>query len=236
MPAKTYETKDAVPDSQRESAIETKDGKFIVIEDEDTTPLKNSIAATRKERDAAKKKAQELEARLAELEQEVNAGKSGITSDKLAEIRKQAEDKFKTDLEERDRLKAELRSLRLDSSVKSMLAKADVIDPDAAWKILNDEYDLTDDGKPILKADPSADIEKHIASQVKSKYPFLFKGTQASGGGAAGTQKGGAQVGTKPVTQWTVEEKKAYREQHGEDSIQKLLDQHLRDAMKPKAA
>lgn len=236
MPLRAYESKDAIPEPLRDAAIETKDGKFVVAEDEDVAPLKNSIAATRKERDAAKKKAQELEARLAELEQEVNAGKSGITSDKLVEIRKQAEEKFKPELEERDRLKAENRALKLDGRVKAMLAKAEAVDVEDAWEIVGKEFDLTEDGNPIVKSDPTADVEKYIGS-LRAKKPHLFKGTQASGGGAAGQQKGGAPaVGAKPVTQWTPEEKQAYREQHGEDSIQKLLDQHLRDAMKPKAA
>jgi hypothetical protein len=237
MPLKAYDAKDAIPESLRDAAIETKDGKFVVAEDEDTTPLKNSIAATRKERDAAKKKAQELEVRLAELEEEVTAGKKGVSSDKLAEIRKQAEEKFKADLEERDRLRGEVRSLKLDGSVKAMLAKAEAVDVNDAWEIVGKEFDLTDDGKPIVKADPTADVEKYVAS-LRAKKPHLFKGSQASGGGAAGKQNGGLpSANAKPVTQWTVEEKAAYREQHGEDAIQGLLNQYMRDKVgKPKVA
>jgi hypothetical protein len=233
MPVKTYESQDAIPEAQRESAIETKDGKFVVVEDEDVSGLKTVLADQKEKARKAAQKAKELEAKLAEMEQEVTAGKIGLSSDKLAELRRQAEDKFKADLEERDRLKQELRTLRLDSSVKSLLAKAEAVDVDDAWSIIGSQFDLTEDGKPILKADPTADIEKYIQS-LRSSKGHLFKGSQASGGGANGGKAAGAPSGSKPASQWTADERAQYEAQHGEGSFRRVLDAQLREALKPK--
>lgn len=235
MPLKVFDTQDEIPDALRDAAIETKDGKFAVSEDEDVTPLKKTIEATRKEAAAAKKAARDMEAKIAEMSQEAEASKAGLSGDKLAEIRKQAEDKFKPIVDELEAKRQELRTLRLDSAVKGLLAKADAVDVEDAWKVLGSDFDLTDDGKPFLKSDPSVDIEKHITT-LRATKGHLFKGTQASGGGAGGQPGKGADKPSKPVTQWTPEEKQAYREQHGEDSIQGLLNEHLRNAVKPKAA
>lgn len=233
-----YESLDAVPEAQRDAALETKDGKFVVEEDFKDTVRKERDRAEREEkaRKLADKRVKELADKIAEMEQEVTASKSGLSSEKLAEIRTQAEAKFKADLEERDRLRAEVRALKLDGTVKSLLAKADAVDVEDAWKIVGGEFDLTEDGKPILKSDPTTDIEKYVASLRTSKA-HLFKGTQASGGGAAGQQRGGAPtVGTKKPSDWTAEERQAYKEQHGEGAFDEALRQQIREAAKPKAA
>ena len=231
MPLKVFDDLDSVPEGLRDAAIETKDGKFAVSEDEDVTGLKVTLADQKEKARKAAQKARDLEAKVAELSAEQEAAKAGLSGDKLAEIRKQAEEKFKPVVDELEAKRQELRTLRLDSAVKGMLAKADAVDVEDAWKVLGSDFDLTDDGKPFLKADPSADIEKHIAGLRASKG-HLFKGTQASGGGAGGSPgKGQPGQKSKPVSQWTPEEKQAYREQHGADAVQKLLDQQLRDSM-----
>lgn len=238
MPLPTFDAETDIPEPFRE-LYEEKDGKYApkAFEfAEDVAGLKTTLADQKTKARKAAEKAAALEAKIAELSAEQEAAKAGLSGDKLAEIRKQAEDKFKPVVDELEAKKQELRTLRLDSAVKSMLAKADAVDVEDAWKVLGSDFDLTDDGKPFLKADPSADIEKHIAGLRASKG-HLFKGTQASGGGAGG-QPGKGQEGkpSKPVTQWTPEEKQAYREQHGEDSIQGLLNEHLRQAAGVKAA
>ena len=235
MPLPTFKTQDEIPEMFR-AEYEEKDGVFVA-KVEDVTGLKTVLADQKAKAKKAAEKATEFERELHELRGTVEAGKQGISSDKLAEIRAQTEAKFKPTLDELAATQQQLRSLRLDSAVKGLYAKADMFDPDAAWKITADEYDLTDDGKVILKADPTADVEKHVSTALKAKYPFLYKGTQAAGGGAAGSRTAGAAgPSSKPVTQWTPEEKRAYREQHGEDSIQQLFTQHLRAAAGVKTA
>lgn len=235
MPLQTFESRDQVPDAQRDAAIETKDGKFIVFADEDVSGLKNTVAATRAERDAAKKKASELEARIAELEEQHKAADAGLSKDKLDEIRKGAEAKFQPVVAELDRLKAELRAEKL-MRVRVKLAGA-VLDEEAAWKVVGDHFDLADDGTPIVKADPTTDLEAYISGTLKTKYPFLFRGTEAAGTGAGGSRGGTGGGGTaKPVTQWSSDERRAYIEQHGAEAHQKLLDAALVEAATRKTA
>lgn len=224
MPIQKYDTADAIPAELKDAAIETKDGTFVVLAEPDTAGLKSALD---KERDAAKREAKarrDLEARLAALEEEKQASAAGLTADKLAEIRKQAEAKFAADLAERDTLRQEVRSLKLDSRVKSLLADADVVNVDAAWKLLADQFDLTDDGAPIAKADPTTDLKAYIAGKVKADYPFLFKGTQADGGEARGGRTGAAGAGDN-VFAWTPEQRAAYVQQHGLGAYQDKLDQ-----------
>jgi hypothetical protein len=160
--------------------------------------LKSALQKERESRKAAEKSAKALEARLAALEEERTAASKGVTSDRLDEIRTLAEAKFKGDLEERDRLRQEVRALKLDGTVKGYLAKAEVVDADAAWKLFREEFDLTDDGKPIVASDPTADIEKYVMGTLREKHPYMFRGTQAGGSGARGS-RGGASGAVRTI-------------------------------------
>lgn len=223
MPAETFETKDSIPEELRDAAIETKDGKFVVVRDPDVSGLTSALEKERKARRDAEKAAKEREARLAELEEERQAKAAGLTGEKLEEIRKQAEAKFAADLAERDQLKQRVRALTLDTTVKSMLAKAEFVDVDAAWKLFGDEFDLTDDLTPIVKADPAKKLEQHIADLAAAK-PYLVKGTAASGGGASGNRGTAAPQG-KTVFDWTQEQRAQFIQQHGPDAYRAKLDE-----------
>lgn len=234
MPLPTFKSLDEIPEPFRPE-YEERDGAWHP-KVEDVTPLKQKNAELLTETKAERKKRQELEAKVAELEEQQAAKKAGIPDAKLEEIKRQAEEKYRPVHEELEKTRAKLRQMQLDGSVKAMLAKADVIDVDAAWKIVGDGFDLTDEGSPILKSDPTADLEKHITGTLRKQYPFLFKGTQAAGGGAAGQTGGnGATAGSKPVTRWSSEERASYIEEHGQEAYRGLLDTYLRDASKPKA-
>lgn len=229
-----FDSADAIPEGFREAYVE-KDGKWHPAI-EDVTPLRRKADELLSETKAERKKRQDLEAKLAALEAEREAQAAGLTAEKLAEIQGKAEAKYKPVVDENAALKQRLRTMQLDATVKSVLTAKDVIDPDAAWKIVSDDFDLTDDGKAILKSDPTADLEQYVAGSLKQRYPFLFKGTQADGGGAAGMQKGSGHAGTKPVTQWTSTERQAFIEANGAEAHAKLLQDYQRDALKPKAA
>lgn len=222
---------DAIPEAAR-GAYVNRDGKFhLDTEVEDVTPLKAKNVQLMDETKAEKRKRQELEAKLAEIEAEAHAKSVGLTAEKLAEIKAQAEAKFRADLEERDALKQENRQILLDMRAKSLLAKANAVDVDDAWKVVGSEFDLTTDKKLILKADPTADVEAYITTALRAKKPHLFKGTEAAGGGAAGITTGGGQAGTKPVTQWTSDERRAFIEEHGPEAHRALLDQYQRSGL-----
>lgn len=223
MPVETFDTLDAVPEEMRDAAIETKAGKFIVARDPDTSGLTSALEKERKARRDAEKVAKERDARLAELELEAKGTAAGLTSEKLKEIRAQVAAEFEPYKSKAEALAAENRALKLNDRVKAMLAKADFVDVDAAWKLFGDEFDLTDDGQPIVKAEPGKAIDKHIADLAAAK-PYLVKGTQASGGGAGGNRGTGAPAKGDDVFTWTSEQRAQFIQTNGLAAYQDKLD------------
>lgn len=224
MPLTIVETLDDLPDAARAQAMELKDGRYALAEEVDVAPLKAKADELLKETKAERAKRKALEDKLAQMEAERNAQAAGLTSDKLAEIMAQAEAKYKPYVEELDRTKAQLRAERLDGRVKAMLGNARAADIDAAFKVVGDHFDLTEDGALVIKADPTAKVEDYVAKTLTAKYPFLFVGTQASGGGASG-QRAGAASGqaARPISQWTSDERAAFIESNGIEAFQSRL-------------
>jgi len=132
----------------------------------------------------------ELQARLATLEEEQKAKEANVNSEKLEEIRRTAEANLekkygplKTELEQAHE---RIRTLQLDNVVKQAMGKSGVRGErvDALFKLTADRFDLTDDGKPMLRDDPTTPIDQYIADTLGKEYPELFVGTGSSGGGA----------------------------------------------------
>src|SRR4051812_2308952 len=100
--------------------------------------------------------AKTLKTKFAELEAQSKATAAGITSEALAKLRAEAlaesEKKYGPVASERDALKAEIRGLKLDSHVKTLMGKAGARPEriDALFKLSQDRFDLTDDGKPMV--------------------------------------------------------------------------------------
>ena len=146
----------------------------------------------------AKAARKELEAKLADIEVAQKAQKAGVTSEELnrlrSEIREDLEKgeygQFRTQAE---KLAGENRALKLDNVVKAAMAKggarADRID--ALFRLTSDRYDLTDDGKPMLRDRMGTPIEKYVSDDLLKEYPEFFNGSGASGGGAAKSGAGG---------------------------------------------
>jgi hypothetical protein len=225
MPLTIVETLDELPEAVRPQAIALADGRFALSEDADVTPLKAKADELLKETKAERAKRKVLEDRLANLEAEKSAQAAGLTSEKLAEIMAQAEAKYKPSLDELERTKAQLRAERLDGRVKGMLGQARAADIDAAFKVVGDHFDLTDDAALVVKHDPTANVDDYIAKTLTAKYPFLFVGTQASGGGAAGQRATAGANNAKPLTSWTSEERAAFIDSNGIDAFQARLQQ-----------
>ncbi len=206
MPMKTADSLDAVPESFRSAAFETKDGKFVYAEDEDVSGLKSAL---QKEREAKR----EAENRAKQLADE--AAKADLSAKGLLEAKQKWDEEHlkpvKTELEAKAALVARL---QLENPVKDLMRAAGMYDAEDGWRLLGDQFELVD-GKPILKADPTADIAKYLTTTLKAKKPHLFKGTAAGGSGA----EGGGSDGTAPATgdprKWTQAQKNAYFEQHG---------------------
>jgi len=145
----------------------------------------------------------ELQARMAELEQEREAKKQGITSEQLEKMRSEAESNLekkygplRTQLEE---AQAEIRQLRLDNVVKGAMAKSGVRGErvDALFRLTADRYDLTEDGKPMLRDEPGLTVEQYISDELVKEYPEFYEGTGSSGGGAPKTVASGSGKVTK---------------------------------------
>lgn len=175
---------------------------------EDTTGLKTALAAERKRAKTAEDKIAEADAARLAAEQLAEASKVGITDAKLKEIRAQIQgeldSKYKPHIEERDRLKGENRSLKLDNQVKSQIVGEEIgVRGDRVeqfWSLYKDSFDLTEDGQPVVKANPGQSIKDFCTSVAKKAIPEFFAGTKATGGGGGGGGGGDIKKGTVTTT------------------------------------
>lgn len=200
MPIKTFAKLEEVPEAQRTDAIETKDGKFILSEETDTTDLETQVASEKEKREAAEGKMRKAAAELQKLQTARKAADAGMTEDKLKELRAEAraevEAELKPQLEEAAKLKATNRALTLDAVQKAKALKLGVLPTkiDDFWTLRGGEFDLTDDGKPMVKGKPGIDPDKHLASLLKLN-PEWVQGTKASGSGSQGSTALGSSSG-----------------------------------------
>ena len=167
---------------------------------EDLATLQATLEEEKGKREAAEKLMRKTAAELQKLQTARKAADAGLTEDRLKEItaeaEAQAEAKYKDQLDEAARLRAQNRVLVLDADMKARAIKAGVLPEkvDDFWALRGAEFDLTADGKPMVKATPTLNPDKHLAALLK-KNPEWVAGTKAAGGGAAGIQGGGAPSG-----------------------------------------
>lgn len=155
-------------------------------------------AAILAKRDEALTEAKTAKAKARELELSGKAHKAGVTSEELdrlrAEIRADFEKgewgQFKTKAEE---LAAENRQLKLDNVVKAAMAKSGVRAErvDDLFRLKAAEFDLTEDGKPMLRNRMGTPVEKYLAEDLSKEYPEFYQGSGSSGGGASRSAAGG---------------------------------------------
>jgi len=190
MPLPTFAKQEEIPEAFR-AEYEERDGKWQAKE---VAPLgdggKKALDAERKAREDAERKVTDAERRLAEAEQSAKAQRAGITDEQLSKLRDEVRvtvaKEFEEKLKDRDTLATENRSLKLDHQVRA-LALANGVRPervDAWWKQHGDRFDLTADGKPMVKASPGSEVTKFIAADLKKELPELYVGTRAAGSGA----------------------------------------------------
>lgn len=196
MALKRVDSKDAVPEAFRETAVEAKDGAWVYDEPEDVSGLKSALQKERETREAAEKLSAKLAKDLKEAATKRAAGDAKLSDEDLAKVRESVAAEYAPQLEEAAKLKAQIREYQLDGAVRAMIDKAGVLgaERDKLWKLVKDEYDLTAEGTPILKGKPGAELAKHIET-YKQEYPWAFAAPSASGGGAAPT--GGIPAGLK---------------------------------------
>lgn len=192
MPFPVIEKKeefDVLPESIR-AEYEEKDGKYHPKDE--TTTLKATLDDERKKREAAEKLSTKAALELKKLQTEGKAKESGITEEKLNEIRaavrKDLEEEYKPFKEKAETASTENRTLKLDNAVRAVMgAEAVKVRSERTgqlWKLIGDRFDLTEDGKPMVKANPGVTVERYLVDTVKKELPEFFVGTGASGGGA----------------------------------------------------
>ena len=180
--------------------------------EEQTAGLKKNRDEALTEAKKAKATATDLATRLTDLEQKAKANEAGMTSDQLAKLRGDVQ----ADMEKRyaadpsaglkafpwaAQLATENRSLKLDNVVKAEMAKAGARAEriDALFRLTSDRFDLTDDGKPMLRTSPGLEVGKYVAEDLAREYPEFYNGTGSSGGGAPKSNAGGGGGGARQV-------------------------------------
>lgn len=227
---------DSIEEGKRSVYVE-RDGKFYLdAEIEDVSGLKSAL---KKEREALKKSDEKRKEYEAQIEadrvkmEEAELAKKGLTDVK----KKWDEEQLRPVAEKLSAAEARIHELTFGSQMDVMLADADVVNLKAARKQFDEYYQLNEEGKLAPKEDPTADPSKYLVGSLKKEYGFIFKGTQAAGGGAAGSGAGKPGTGGKPASKWTQEERADFINANGADAYMALLDSQMAAAgSKSKAA
>jgi hypothetical protein len=218
MPIETYDSADAVPEEHRDTALALADGKFAVVKEapaEDVAGLK--------------KKNGELLGDLKKLKQQIEAeaqkrAEAELATKGLLEHKQRWDSEILTPVKSRlETLEAENRQLKLVGPVKDALHKAGAIDPEAVWQLEADRFDLDETGRPYVKDDPTADIGKWVATALPKSRPYLFRGTEAGGGGARGGAGGTGGAATGDPRGWTATERAEYIAANGVSAFRSVM-------------
>lgn len=194
MPLKTFATKDEISEDARAGAVETKDGKWVVAEDEDVSDLQTAAATERTKREAAEKLVKKLtgentslQAKVKTLESSEPEAQKQALKERYEAGRKDALEEVAPKLSELETLSTQNRSLTFGASLKKLLGDAKFL-PDYiedVVKLHGDEFDF-EDGKVVVKGKPGQDPKKLVAEIAKKRGDWV-QGTKATGGGAGGT-------------------------------------------------
>lgn len=196
MALKQFAKKEDIPAELAADAIELAGGKWAVF---DTSDLEARIADAEEKRVAAEKLSTGFKRENEKMKRQLADKDSGVDAEKLEAIRAEVKAEFDPIAAENEQLKATNRTLSLTTGVRAIATRNGVIaEREEQWmKLHADKFDLSADGKPIVKGKPGADVAKFIANDVKKETPYLYQGTQANGGGTGGMQGlgGGAPAG-----------------------------------------
>jgi hypothetical protein len=147
--------------------------------------------AIKRNRDEVLTEKKTLAQKLADLETQDKASKTGVTAEQLeklrADVRQALENEYAPFRTTAEQLAAENRSLKLDNVVKNVMAKSGVRADriDEMFKLSAHNFDLTEDGKPIVKSNMGLEIGKYVKEDLFKSYPEWFEGSGSSGGGAS---------------------------------------------------
>jgi hypothetical protein len=202
MPLPSFDKQSDIPKGFEEE-YEEQDGKWVPIDR--SAKLKKALDEERSKREAAERAAAKAAAEATKSQ----AIAAGMTEEEFRKryssieenIRKEYEPKVK----EAEQLAAENRALKLTNVVRQMFKDTGAAKGRESdfWKLHGDEFDLSADGKPIVRAEPGKDVAKHVGAICKQR-PEWMQGTRATGGGAGGLPN--APVGSGPAGAVTFED------------------------------
>jgi len=204
----TFDKKSDIPKGFEEE-YEEHEGKWVPIDR--TVKAKQALQEERTAREAAEALARKAAKELTDAQAKASATAAGMTEDEFrrrySAIEENVRKEYEPKVKELDRLMTENRALKLTNVVKVMFKDAGAVKgrQDDFWKMHGDEFDLSTDGKPIVKAEPGKDIAKHVAAICKSR-PEWMQGTRAGGGGAGGLTAQPPPTGSGPAGAVTFED------------------------------
>ena len=205
MSLKVFDAKDAIPESLRDSAVETKDGKWAVA---DVEGLKSSQERILDEKKRLQARYEELERSLGGLNPEQiakyredlkrledeQARKAG-DFDKLLEKRVgETKAEYEKRLSEAEKYRVKYIDREIEFAIRDAAAKAGVPQEDIPYVVdlhkgRRVQYD-DKTGKPVVydrDGDPTGlSVEKFYAETFKAEAPKFYGSTAGSGGGASG--------------------------------------------------
>lgn len=195
MPLPTFKTADEVPEAFR-GEYEERDGEWrpkaeaaLQGEAEKRAQLLNEKKEEERRRIAAEKA-------LDDLKRSEDRKKKGISEEDLQRIRDEEAAARKPIEEERDRLAAENRKLKLTDKVQVLALKHGIMEDriEDAMLVLDRRADLGDEGGVVFKdkeGKVTADSPEAFFEKFKAEKPWLFRGSGASGSGARGSDGSG---------------------------------------------
>jgi len=184
MPLPVFDKKESIPPGF-EDEYEEREGKWHPIDR--TIKLQGALDEERTKREAAEKLVKKAAKDAADAQAKRDAAAAGMTEEQLKKIYDSIEANVRAEYEpkiaEAEKHKAEIRALKLDSKVKQLFKDGGALDGKVGdfWKLHGDEFDLTADGKPMVKNEPGKDVARHVQSILKTRQEWV-QGTKATGG------------------------------------------------------
>lgn len=184
MPLPIFDKQTDVPKGF-EDEYEEQDGKWHPIDR--TATLQKALEQEREARKSAEATARKAAKDAADEKARKAATAGGMTEKELKDLYDSIESNLRAEYEPKiastEKLAKENRELKLDSKVKELFKIGGALDakiPDF-WKLHHDEFDLTSDGKPMVKNEPGKDVARHVQTILKGRSEWV-RGTKASGG------------------------------------------------------
>jgi uncharacterized membrane protein len=185
MKLPTFDKQEEIPKGFEE-AYEEEDGKWVPIDEAGT--LKQALDDERQARKNAEAVAKKAAREAADAATKREASAKGMTEEELKKIYDSVEANVRAEYEPKladmDKIVTENRALKLDNRVKGLFKKHGALDAklDDFWKLHGEEFDLTSDDKPMVRAEPGKDVERHVQGILKSRKEWTL-GTKGGGSG-----------------------------------------------------